>query len=113
MAIIWEAVDRFGLKVVLDDEGWRHILERHGDMAEHMWAIREAVERADQIARDMKHDHRRVHYRRRSTSPRWFRVIVHYRPIEPTGWAGIVITAHLANHRPREARVWPLPNQSR
>jgi hypothetical protein len=112
VAVTWETVDRLGRQVVLTDDGWKHICERHGDMVEHQWAIREALERADEIARDLTHDHRQVHYRQRSTPPRWFRVVVHYQPIEPSGWAGTVITAHLTNRRPKEARVWPLPSQS-
>jgi hypothetical protein len=113
MAVIWETVDRVGRKVGLTDERWGHILDRHGDMAGYRWAIRDAIELADEIARDMKHDHRQVHYRRRSMPPRWVRVAVHYRPIEPPGWAGFVVPAHLTNRRPKETRVWPLPNQSK
>lgn len=54
-------------------------------MTEYRWVIRDAIENADEIARDMKHGHRQVHYRRRPILPRWFRIVVHYRPIEPSG----------------------------
>ena len=78
MANIWETVDRLGRPVVLTDTGWSHIRARHGEMLAHLWAIREAIEHADEITQDMTYNHRRVHYRRRSNSPYWLRAIVQY-----------------------------------
>jgi hypothetical protein len=32
VAVIWETVDRLGRPVVLTDEGWAHIVDRHKDL---------------------------------------------------------------------------------
>jgi hypothetical protein len=113
VAVIWETVDRLGRAVALTDEGWAHIRARHGDMVQHQGAIREAIERADEIMRDMTYSHRQVHYRRRPTRPSWLRVVIQYRPIEPSGWSGVVITAHFTNRRPEESLLWPSPSRRR
>lgn len=108
MAVFGETTDRLGRKVVLTHSGWDHIVSRHGDMVEHQQQIMEAIEFADEVVRDATYDHREIHYRRRRSSPRWLRVIVHYHPGEPAGWIGRVVTAHFLNTRPRnEVLLWP------
>jgi hypothetical protein len=39
MTVIAEARDRDGRGVVLDEHGWAHILEEHGEMATHRDAV--------------------------------------------------------------------------
>jgi hypothetical protein len=97
----------------LTDEGWAHILNRHADLAEYLYDIREAIELANEVRRDATYDHRDIHYRHRGAGSRSLRVVVQYQPLEPSGWVGHVITAHfLSSQRSRkEALLWPIPEQ--
>lgn len=109
MAVIWETTDRLGRTVALTDEGWAHIIARHGDLTDFQHEIKESVDFADELVRDATYAHREIHYRRRLFAPQWLRVVVHYHPTEPSGWVGSVVTAHLLNIRPRnEVRLWPV-----
>ena len=79
-------------------------------MVDYQQDVREAIEFADEVVRDATYDRREIHYRRRTSAPRWLRVVVQYRPTEPTGWLGVVITAHFLNIRPgNEVQLWPFP----
>lgn len=95
MEVIWWTRDRLGREVTLTDEGLAHILSRRSRLASRIGEMRDAVERADHVARDVDHPHRDIHYHRRSSDRPWLRVVVHYRPVPPQGtWVGRVITAH-------------------
>lgn len=108
MAILWKTVDRLGRPVVLTDEGWTHILFEHDSMAHRIHEVRDAVAFADEVVHDRTFAHREIHYRERGSGKSWLRVIVHYRPRDPSGWAGEVITAHIINRRSRkESPRWP------
>jgi hypothetical protein len=108
LAVIWEATDRLGRLVVLTDAGWAHILERHGELAARGDEIREAIERAEEIRQDPGYSHRHLHFRRGDPASRRMCVVVHYRPHEPSGWVGEVITAfRTARRRNEEVLLWP------
>lgn len=108
MAILWETVDRLGRPVVLTDEGWQHILAEHEELREHQDAIRQAVALAAEVRRDATYRRRAIHYRPSGRGRLQLRVVVQYRPIEPSGWAGEVITAYLtAREYANEERLWP------
>ena len=40
MAVIWETTDRLGRTVALTDEGWAHIIARHGDLTDFQHEIK-------------------------------------------------------------------------
>jgi hypothetical protein len=63
MAVIWETTDRLGRLVVLTDDGWAHIVSRHGELATLSQEIRDAIAKADEVARDRSLSRRNVHYR--------------------------------------------------
>lgn len=109
MAIIWETTDRFGRPVALTEKGWEHVLFEHDYMVHRIQEVQDAVTSADEIVRDRKFAHREIHYRAQGSGRRWLRVVIHYRPRNPSGWTGEAITAHLVNRRSHEeAHLWPL-----
>ena len=109
MEEVWRATDRSGRQVVLNADGWRHILDRHPEFTGRENELRAAVERPDRVTRDAFIAVRECLYRR-TTGPRpWLKVVVHYRPVPPQGtWAGSVITAYPAPEvKRKERQLWP------
>lgn len=106
MAEVWEAEDRLGRAVVLTAERRAHILNRHEDMANHLDAIRQAIESPEVVTRDRQYAHREIAYRREDGL--YLKVAVHYRPVPPQGtWVGVVRTAHLREEiDPKEELLW-------
>lgn len=85
-------------RVVLTEERWAHILERHPELARDMDAIMDVVTEPEH--RELDRASGRVRYYRRGPGPsRWVRVVVDYRgPIaavwtsfpnrrDPVGWS--------------------------
>lgn len=108
MAIIWETVDRLGRSVALTDAAWVHAVLEHDYMAGRIHEVRDAVTFADEVVHDKSFAHREIHYRDKGSGRRWLRVVVHYRPRDPAGWSGEVVTAHIVSQRsPRELPIWP------
>jgi hypothetical protein len=84
---MWETVDPDGRRVVLTDDRWEHILERHDDLVMH----------PNDILRAVRTPSRRMLGRRRNEEffygegvgpSRWIKVVVHYE--RDRGW---VVTA--------------------
>ena len=108
MAVIWETVDRLGRLIALDDAAWTHVVLEYEYMANRVQEVRDALTFADEVVHDKTFAHREIHYRDKGSGSRWLRVVVHYRPRNPAGWMGEVVTAHIVSHRsPRELPVWP------
>lgn len=108
MAVIWEAIDRLGRPVVLTEAGWAHILDRHKDMVPHLLSIRDAISHADEVTVDAVYSRRNVHYLRSTPTTIAIRVAVNYKPAEPSGWAGEIITALRSERKKQgERRLWP------
>lgn len=84
--------DRLGRAVSLTQDGLRHILANHPDMARWLDDLPNAVAEADVVTRNPGCEHRLRHYRAIRGSQSLLRVLVHYRPT-PVGWVGTVITA--------------------
>lgn len=111
MAIIWETIDRLERTVELTEEGWAHILFEHEELANRAEEVQDAVTYADEVVRDKVYTHRDIHYQLRGSGRRWLRVVVHYRPSDPSAWVGEVITAHFISRRDRrEVPKWPSKN---
>lgn len=98
-----------GREVALTDDGWAHILRQRRDARPAEEEVRAAVATADPVVLDARFPHRRNHYRRRSASGRYLKVVVNYRPVWPQGtWTGEVVTAHPAHDpKPEEEQLWP------
>jgi hypothetical protein len=108
LAVIWETTDRLGRLVVLTTEHWEHVVAEHNELAGYEEEVRLAVAYADEVRRDREFAHRDVHYRHTGIGSLWLRVVVHYRPAEPSGWAGEVITSFLTSRQSqREVLRWP------
>lgn len=108
--------DYRGRVVVLSAERWRHILDGHAVMAEHLDALAATIATPEIVNRDPARVHREVLYRRlRPGGRRFLKVVVHYRPVAPTEpdataseWWGTVLTAYLTSRiKPGEERLWP------
>ena len=92
MAVIWETVDRLGRQVVLTVNQWAHVVFEHDYMV---------------------HRIHEVQYWQRGSGALCLRVVVHYRPRDPSGWTGEVRTAHFITRKPRgEALLWPSKSTS-
>jgi hypothetical protein len=77
-------------------------------MTHRLMEIRDAVTFADEIVQDKDYDHREVHYHRKGSGPLRLKVVIHYRPVSPSGWAGEVVTAHFTSRSHRlEVPIWP------
>ena len=97
----------------MTDAAWEHICTRHRDLKDYMYEIRDAIEFADEVRRDASFEHRDIHYRHRGAGSRSLRVVVHYRPRNPSGWIGSVVTAHFfpPSRARKEAQLWPQSEQ--
>jgi hypothetical protein len=82
------ATDPDGRLVVLDEEGWGHILAAHPAMATHQEAVLAAVAGPDHRAPDPRPGYER--YFRQGVGPgrRWLRVVVDF-----SGDTGYVVTS--------------------
>ena len=109
MAVIERFRDREGREVVLTEAGRAHILAGHADMARRLGDVRAAVAVPEVATRDAVFAHRENHYRRTTSTRRWLKVVVHYRPVPPQGtWAGRVVTAYHTGTIPqKEQNLWP------
>ena len=113
MAVIWETVDRLGRQVVLTENQWAHVVFEHDYMVHRIHEVQYAVAFADEVARDRSYAHRDIHYWQRGSGALCLRVVVHYRPRDPSGWTGEVRTAHFITRKPRgEALLWPSKSTS-
>jgi hypothetical protein len=84
---MWQIVDGEGRRIVLTEARWRHIRERHPELAVSAEDLLDAVVHA--------HEHRAGHeageewfYRRNLGPSRWIRVVVHF-----DGGEGAITTA--------------------
>jgi hypothetical protein len=95
--VLLEENDPDGRRVVLDVEGWRHIVGEHIEMARHQAAVMSAVARPDH--RDEDRRPLRERFWRRGLGPsRWLFVVVDFgesparvvtafgRRDDPPGW---------------------------
>ena len=89
MNVLGEIDDPDGRRVVLDQEGWDHILEGHAVMAAHRGAIMATVTSPDHRAADPTFPERERLYRRGWGPSRWMLVVVNHGH-EP----GRVVTAY-------------------
>jgi hypothetical protein len=76
VSVLAEVVDPDGHRVVLDQEGWDHILEGHSVMAAHRGAIMATVASPDHRAPDRAFPERERLYRRGWGPSRWVLVVV-------------------------------------
>jgi len=75
--VIAETVDPDGRRVVLDDDGWQHILEEHGEIEPHLEAIMLTVREPQHSRVDPRHG--RMRYWRPELGPsRWLMVVVDF-----------------------------------
>lgn len=69
------AVDPDGRRVVLDEDGWRHILDGHPEMAAYLAALIATIERPDHREPDPRPQRER-YWRLRLGPSRWLFVVV-------------------------------------
>jgi hypothetical protein len=75
--MISETVDREGRRIVLDDAGWRHILEEHQEMEVHLEAVMLTVSEPQHWREDPRPG--RMRYWRPELGPsRWLMVVVDF-----------------------------------
>jgi hypothetical protein len=80
---MWHAVDRKGRRIVLSETRWRHIRERHPELAASPEEVLDAVVHADE--RRAGHEAGEEWFYRRNLGPsRWIRVVVHFESGEGT-----------------------------
>jgi hypothetical protein len=76
VSVLAQSDDPDGRRVVLDREGWDHILEGHGVMAAHQGAIMATVESPDHRVPDPIFPERERLYRRGLGPSSWVFVVV-------------------------------------
>lgn len=90
MSVLAETVDPGGRRVVLDAEGWAHILQEHEEMATHRDALISTVGAPDYRRPDPDPEAGRERYYRRDLGPsRWLFVVVDFTDTPPR-----VVTAY-------------------
>lgn len=99
-------VDRLGRLVVLPEGRWRHVLARHGELADARDLVLLAVRSPDLITRDASHADRRCCYLMLGGERR-LKVVVEYGG-ESGGSVGTIVTAYLTDRTPGgEKQLWP------
>lgn len=95
--VLASATDPDGREVVLDEEGWNHMLEDHGEMDAHRGAVMATVARLDDVQSDLRPGRERF-YRQGFGPTRWLFVGVDFNKsparivtayglsVEPPGW---------------------------
>lgn len=84
---MWETADPEGRRVVLTFGRWRHILDRHGELAGQRGAVLEAVAHPDERLPGRK-PNEEWFYGRVARRNQWIRAVVHYE-----GDRGSIVTA--------------------
>jgi hypothetical protein len=74
--------DPDGRRVVLTDDRWAHIKQRHPDVVPHLGEVMRAIREPDRRAEGRKHSEE--WYFEWSGPARWLRVVVHYEHGEGT-----------------------------
>lgn len=75
--VLATATDPDGREVVLDEEGWDHVLEDHGEMSAHRGAVMATVARPDDRQPDPRPGRERF-YRRGFGPTRWLVAVVDF-----------------------------------
>jgi hypothetical protein len=95
--VLREEEDRDGRRVVLDEEGWRHIVREHVEMGSHQAAVMSAIARPDHRENDWRPARERF-WRQGLGPSRWLFVVVDFaesparvvtafgRRDDPPGW---------------------------
>jgi len=77
VTIIEETTDPDGRRIVLDQPGWDHVLEEHGEMEPHRAGLMTTVSSPEHRQPDRRSDRER--YWRRGLGPsRWLLVVVDF-----------------------------------
>jgi len=74
---MWETVDPDGRRVVLDDDGWAHILGRHAVLELHLEDLLVTVSQPTQRVQGRRPGEE-FFYLAGSGPSRWIKVVVHY-----------------------------------
>lgn len=77
MSVLAETTDPDGRTVVLDDEGWEHILHEHLELAPYRHEIMATVNSPDHRRPDPRPGRER-YYSRDAGPSRWLFVVVHF-----------------------------------
>ena len=89
-------LDPDGRRVVLDEEGWRHIRRRHPELHREMRDIMAAVH-TPAIRRRGRTPDRAYYFAERASGLRWLQVVVHYE-----GEDGWIVMAFARSTLPRQ-----------
>ena len=96
--VLLEVDDPDGRRVVLDEEGWLHIVREHSEMAAHKGDVMAAIAGPDHRSQDLRPARERF-WRRGASPSRWLFVVVDFgeRPTrvvtafgrrdDPPGWS--------------------------
>jgi hypothetical protein len=94
LSTVVEVVDPGGRAVVLDDEGWEHILQEHGEMALYRREIMATVASPEHRRGDPRPGRER-YYRRDAGPSRWLFVVVDFNEIPAR-----IVTAYASRKDP-------------
>ncbi len=115
MPVLLLARDRDGYEVrVFDDRWFGHILERHGDLANHLAWVGETINAPEGVAASAWEPDSRVYYREYPFDPplgrAFLRVVIRYNRNPSTARLhGNVVTAYpqVQPLKKGETRLWP------
>jgi len=88
LSTLADTIDPDGRAVVLDEEGWEHILHEHGELAPYREAIMATISSPDYRRPDPRPGRER-YYSRDLGPSRWLFVVVHFNEAP-----GRVVTAY-------------------
>lgn len=88
MSTLAETIDPDGRVIVLDEEGWEHILHEHGELASYREEIMATVSSPDHRRIDPRPERERYYSRDLGLS-RWLFVVVHF-----SGVPARIVTAY-------------------
>jgi hypothetical protein len=88
VTVLAEVLDPDGRRVVLDDRGWTHVVDEHGEMAAHRDAVIATVAAPHHRLRDPRPSRERF-WRRGLGPSRWLLVVVDF-----SGQPARVVTAY-------------------